>query len=79
VSEIWLYVRATIPMGDMTRGDEAWINAADPRFEPLLEARYLKPVDPPEGELPPDEWPDDERDAWGLPPAGDPPPDGMQS
>ena len=64
--ETWVYVRATINMAGMPRGAETWIDAELPQFADLLEARYLKPVDPPAGELPPTEWSDDERAAWGI-------------
>jgi hypothetical protein len=77
--ETWVYVRSTVNMAGLGRGEETWINAELPRFEPLLRERYLKPVDPPMWELPPDQWTDDERADWGLPPLGDPPPDGIDS
>ncbi len=52
---VWLYVRATINMAGMPTGAEVWIDAELPQFAPLLEARYLIPVDPPWWENPPAE------------------------
>ena len=43
---VWIYVRATVNMAGVVRGDEFWIDANDPVFEPLLEARLLIGVDP---------------------------------
>ena len=50
---VWLYVRSTINLAGLPTGAEAWIDADDAQFAPLLEARYLIPVDPPEWEVTP--------------------------
>jgi hypothetical protein len=42
----WLWVRSTINMRELSRGEEVWIDVTDPVFGPLLEARYLIACDP---------------------------------
>lgn len=51
----WIYVRSTVNMAGMRRDWEVWIDADLEQFGPLLEARYLIPVDPPWWEIHPDE------------------------
>ena len=57
----WIYVRSTINMAGLHRDEEAWIDAdvtddaGEFVFAPLLEARYIVPVDPPWWEIPPEE------------------------
>jgi hypothetical protein len=44
---VLLYVQATINMPGLRTFQCAWIDPSEPQFAPLLEARYLIPVDPP--------------------------------
>lgn len=44
---VLLYVQATINMRGLRTFECTWIDPSLPQFAPLLEARYLIPVDPP--------------------------------
>lgn len=54
MAPIWVYVRATINTAGVKRGDEFWIDAMKPELSPLLEARYLVPIDAPPDDPGPD-------------------------